>query len=158
MPIQCEIVTQDKSLYEGPADIVVVPGTEGEMGILPDHTPLLTTLELGVVRVRVQEDEEIFTIAGGVMEVRPEVVTILADVGENVEEIDLERAMAAKERAEKVLEEGPPPDTDEYLRMEAALRRSNLRIQAARRYRGSSRRSQRSAGGSQRPAGEPEEA
>lgn len=151
MPIQCEIVTQDKSLYEGPADIVVVPGTEGEMGILPDHTPLLTTLDLGVVRVRNKDGEEIFTIAGGVMEVRPELVTILADVGENVEEIDLERAMAAKERAERVLEEGPPPDTEEYLRMEAALRRSNLRIQAARRYRRSSRRSQQSAG-------EPEEA
>lgn len=151
MPIQCEIVTQDKSLYEGPADIVVVPGSEGEMGILPDHTPLLTTLDFGIVRVRVQGDEEIFTIAGGVMEVRPELVTILADVGENVEEIDLERAMAAKERAETILEEGPPPDTEEYLRMEAALRRSNLRIRAARRYRRSSRRSHQ-------PAGEPEEA
>lgn len=152
MPIRCEIVTQDKSLYEGEADIVVVPGTDGEMGILPDHTPLLTTLELGVVRVRHDDEEQVFTIAGGVMEVRPEVVTVLADVGENVEEIDLERAEAARERAEKALEEGPPPDTDEYLRMEAALRRSNLRIRAARRYRSSSRRAQ------QQPSGAEEEA
>lgn len=146
MPIRCEIVTQDKSLFEGPADIVVVPGTEGEMGILPEHTPLLTTLELGVIRVRHGEQEEVFTIAGGVMEVRPEVVTVLADVGEHVEEIDVERAQAARERAEKVLAEGPPPDTEEYLRMEAALRRSNLRLQAARRYGRARRRRTRVMG------------
>lgn len=142
MPIQCEIVTQDKTLYEGPADIVVVPGSEGEMGILPNHTPLLTTLDLGFVRVRSAGDETVFTIAGGVMEVRPEIVTILADVGENVAEIDIERAEAARQRAEEFLKEGPPPDTDEYLAMEAALRRSNLRLEAARRYRrGDGRRS-----------------
>lgn len=142
MPIQCEIVSQDKTLYEGPADSVVVPGSEGEMGVLPRHTPLLTTLDLGFVRVRNAGEEMVFTIAGGVMEVRPEIVTILADVGERVEEIDIERAEAARERAEQFLKDGPPPDTDEYLAMEAALRRSNLRLEAARRYRrGDGRRS-----------------
>ncbi len=149
MPIRCEIVTQDKSLYEGPADIVVVPGTEGEMGILPDHAPLLTTLDFGVVRVRNKGEEEIFTIAGGVMEVRPSVVTVLADVGEHIEEIDVARAEAAKERAEEFLAEGPPPDTDEYLRMEAALRRSNLRLEAVRRYGRARRRRGQSAGESE---------
>ncbi|MFP3853947.1 MAG: ATP synthase F1 subunit epsilon [Anaerolineales bacterium] len=141
MPIKCDIVTQDKSLYEGPADIVLVPGTEGEMGILPDHAPLLTTLDLGVVRVRYQGQEEIFTIAGGVMEVRPELVTILADVGERLEQIDIDRAEEARKRAERFLEEGPGPDTDEYLRMEAMLRRSQLRLEAVRRYGRSQRRS-----------------
>lgn len=142
MPLRCEIVSQDKTLYEGPADIVVVPGSEGEMGVLPNHTPLLTTLDLGFVRVRNDDEETIFTIAGGVMEVRPHIVTILADVGESVEEIDVERAQEARDRAEKFLKEGPPPDTDEYLAMEAALRRSNLRLEAVRRYRrGESRRS-----------------
>lgn len=140
MPIRCEIVTQDRSLYEGPADIVVVPGSEGEMGILPHHTPLLTTLDFGFVRVRHQGDEHVFTIAGGVMEVRPEVVTILADIGEQVEEIDVARAQAARERAERLLAEGPPPDTEEYLAIEAALRRSNLRLEAARRYGRAERR------------------
>lgn len=149
MPIKCDIVSQDKSLYEGPADIVVVPGSEGEMGILPDHTPLLTTLDLGVVRVRYQGEEEIFTIAGGVMEVRPELVTILADVGERLDQIDVDRARAAQERAERVLKEGPGPDTDEYLRMEAALRRSQLRLEAVRRYGRAQRRS--------RPMGDSEE-
>lgn len=135
MPLNCEIVTQDKTLYEGPADIVVAPGSEGEMGVLPNHTPLLTTLDLGLVRIRNDGEELAFTIAGGVMEVRPEIVTILADVGESVEQIDVARAEAARERAEAYLKEGPPPDTDEYLAMEAALRRSNLRLEAARRYR-----------------------
>ncbi|NIS79207.1 MAG: ATP synthase F1 subunit epsilon, partial [Anaerolineales bacterium] len=79
MPIRCEIVTQDKSLYEGLADIVLVPGSEGEMGILPDHAPLLATLGYGILRVRHQGEEQAFTIAGGVIEVRPDVVTVLAD-------------------------------------------------------------------------------
>jgi len=64
----------------------------------------------------------------------------LADVGENVQEIDLARAEAAKTRAEELLSQGPPPDTDEYLALEAALRRSNLRLEAARRYRRGARR------------------
>lgn len=149
MPIKCDVVTQDKSLYEGPADMVIVPGTEGEMGILPDHAPLLTTLDLGVVRVRFEGEEEIFTIAGGVMEVRPQLVTILADVGERLEQIDLERAQQAMERAERALEGGAEIDTEEYLRREAALRRSQLRIQAVRRYGRSQRRS--------RPMGDSEE-
>jgi F-type H+-transporting ATPase subunit epsilon len=140
MPIQCKIVTQDKSLYDGPADIVLAPGTEGELGILPNHAPLLTTLDFGLLRVRHQGEEQIFTIAGGVLEVRPEIVTVLADVGENVEQIDVDRARAARERAEELLEKGPPPDTDEYLAIEAALRRSKLRLEAVRRYRGIRRR------------------
>ncbi len=135
MPIQCEIVTQDKVLYEGPADIVIAPGAEGQMGVLRNHTPLLTGLDYGILVVRHEGQERIFAIAGGVMEVRPEVVTVLADVGENVEQIDIERAEAARARAEQLLEEGPPPDTDEYLAIEAALRRSNLRLEAVRRYR-----------------------
>jgi F-type H+-transporting ATPase subunit epsilon len=115
--------------------MVIAPGSEGELGILPDHAPLLATLGLGVLRVRYQGDEEVFTIAGGILEVRPEIVTVLADVGERIEEIDLERAEAAKARAEELLKKGPPPDTDQYLRIQSALKRSQLRLDAARRYR-----------------------
>ena len=140
MPIQCEVVTQDKLLFEGPADIVVAPGTEGEMGILPNHAPLLTTLNYGILRIRYQGNETLFTIAGGILEVRPEIVTVLAEVGENLDQIDEQRAEEARERAEKMLEEGPPPDTDEYLRIQAALRRSTLRLEAIRRYRKKSTR------------------
>jgi F-type H+-transporting ATPase subunit epsilon len=141
MPIRCEIVTQDKSLFEGPADVVIAPGVEGELGILPNHAPLLTNLDFGILRVRYQDEEEVFTIAGGILEVRPDLVTVLADVGESIEEIDLARAEEAKERAERYLKEGPPPDTDEYLRIQAALQRSKLRIEAASRYRRRSRHS-----------------
>lgn len=135
MPIRCEIVSQDRTVFEGDVDIVVAPSTEGEMGILPNHAPLLATLKYGILKVRYQGKEEIFTIAGGVIEVQPDVVTVLADAAENVDEIDIARAEAAKERAEKFLTEGPPPDTDTYLKMEAALKRSQLRLDAVRRYR-----------------------
>jgi F-type H+-transporting ATPase subunit epsilon len=141
MPIRCEIVSQDRTLFQGDVDMVVAPGTEGEMGILPHHAPLLTTLDFGILRVRTGGREEAFAISGGFMEVRPEVVTVLADVGENVAEIDVARAEAARRRAEELLAKGPPPDTDEYLALEAALRRSTLRLEAVRRYRrGAARR------------------
>lgn len=135
MPLRCEIVTQDRTLFEGPADMVIAPGSQGELGILPNHAPLLTTLGYGILRVRHEGEEEVFTIAGGVLEARPDLVTVLADVGEHIEEIDFERAQAAKERAEALLEKGPPPDADEYLAIQAALRRSNLRLDAVRRFR-----------------------
>jgi len=135
MPIRCEIVSQDRMVFEGDADIVIIPGTAGEMGILPNHAPLLSTLKYGILKVRYQGKEEIFTVAGGVVEVQPNLVTVLADSAENVEEIDVARAEAAKRRAEEILKQGPPPDTDTYLKMEAALKRSNLRLEAVRRYR-----------------------
>lgn len=135
MPLRCEIVTQDRLLYEGPADMIIAPGTEGELGILPNHAPLLTTLKLGVLTVRNGDEEELFTVAGGVMEVLPQLVTVLADVGEHVAEIDVERAERARKRAEEMLAKGPPPDTDEYLAIQAALQRSRLRLEVARRYR-----------------------
>lgn len=135
MSIRCEIVSQDRMVWEGDADIVIVPGESGDMGILPNHAPLLSTLRFGFLKVRSKDNEEIFTIAGGVIEVQPDLITVLADSAENVEEIDVARAEAAKRRAEELLKLGPPPDSDAYLRMESALKRSNLRIEAARRYR-----------------------
>jgi len=122
-------------VWEGDADIVIVPGEAGEMGILPNHAPLLSTLKFGFLKVRQKGNEEVFTIAGGVIEVQPTLITVLADSAENVEEIDVARAEAAKRRAEEILKQGPPPDSDAYLRMEAALKRSSLRLEAARRYR-----------------------
>ena len=135
MPIRCEIVSQDRMVFEGDVDIVVLPGAAGEMGVLPHHAPLLTTLNLGVVKVRIKGEEEIFTVAGGVAEIQPDIVTVLADAAENIMEIDQERAEAARKRAEEVLEKGAPADTDTFLAIEAALRRSNLRLDAVRRYR-----------------------
>lgn len=135
MTIRCEIVSQDRTVYEGDVDSVLLPGASGEMGILPKHAPVLTTLKYGVIKVRTAGKEELFTVAGGVAEVQPNIVTILADAAENVEEIDIARAEEARNRAEEILAKGVPADTDAYLAMEAALRRSNLRLDAARRYR-----------------------
>jgi F-type H+-transporting ATPase subunit epsilon len=138
MTIRCEIVSQDRMVFEGNADIVVLQGAAGEMGILPKHAPLLSTLGFGVLKVRLHNQEEIFTIAGGVVEVQPDIITVLADAAENVQEIDVARAEAAKHRAEEMLQQGPPPGSDAYEKLEAALRRSKLRLDAAQRYRRSS--------------------
>ena len=135
MTIRCEIVSQDRTVFAGDVDIVVLPGTEGEMGILPRHAPVLTALKFGIIKIRKAGKEELFTVAGGIAEIQPDIITILADAAENVEEIDVARADAARARAEDALAKGIPADTDSYLAMEAALRRSNLRLEAARRYR-----------------------
>lgn len=134
MPIRCEIVSQDRMVFEGEADMVIVPGEMGLMGILPNHAPLLSTLKFGILTVRYQGQEDYFTIAGGVVEVQPAIITVLADAAENVREIDVARAEAARRRAEEYIAKGPPPDTDTFLAMEAALKRSNLRLEAARRF------------------------
>ncbi len=136
MTIRCEIVSQDRTVFQGDVDIVLLPGVAGEMGILPHHAPVLTILKYGVIKIRKQGKEELFAVAGGMAEVQPEIVTILADAAENIQEIDVTRAQAAKKRAEDALAGLKPEDHDAYLRMEAALRRSNLRLDAVRRYRG----------------------
>ncbi len=135
MPIHVDITSQDRSVFSGDADIVVVPGSQGEMGILPNHSPLLSTLKYGLIKVRTKSGELIFTVAGGIVEVQPNQVTILADAAENIEEIDVNRAEAAKKRAEEMLQKAIPQDTDTYLTLQAALRRSNLRLESARKYK-----------------------
>ena len=115
--------------------MVILPGTSGEMGILPRHAPVLTTLKFGVVRVRRASSDQLFAVAGGVAEVQPDLVTVLADAAENVEEIDVKRAELARQRAQEALAKGVPAGSDVMLSIEAALRRSNLRLDVVRRYR-----------------------
>ena len=136
MTIRCEIVSQDRTVFQGDVDIVVLPGVAGEMGILPHHAPVLTILKYGVIKIRRQGKEELFAVAGGMAEVQPEIVTILADAAENIQDIDVTRAQAARKRAEEALAKLKPEEQDAYLTMEAALRRSNLRLDVVRRYRG----------------------
>lgn len=135
MPIRCEIVSQDRIVFQGDADMVVLPGKAGEMGILPHHSPVLSVLQFGVIRVRSKGEEHFFTVAGGVVEVQPDQVTVLADAAENVTEIDEQRADNARRRAEEALKEGVGTDPDTYLRIQTALKRSNLRLDAVRKYR-----------------------
>lgn len=105
------------------------------MGVLPNHSPLLTVLQYGIITIRTKGNEENFTVAGGVAEIQPDQVTILADAAENVEEIDIQRAENARKKAEELLKKGIETDTDSYLAIQASLRRSNLRIDAAKRFR-----------------------
>lgn len=136
MAIKCDIVSQDRQVFSGLADTVVLPGAAGQMGVLPHHAPLLSALKPGLITVRYQGQEQVFTVTGGVVEVQPDQIIILADAAENVMEIDIARAEQARQRAEELLKQGPPPDTDEYLAIEAALKRSSLRLEAAKRFRG----------------------
>ena len=115
--------------------MVTVPGGDGVMGILPNHTPLLSTLQFGIITVKTKSEEFHFTVAGGIVEVQPDQVTILADAAENVVELDENRARTAKEHAEEILKKGVPQDTDTYLTLQSALRKSNLRLNAIKRYR-----------------------
>lgn len=136
MPVRCDIVSQDRQVFSGLADMVIVPGSTGQMGILPHHAPLLSALKPGLLIIRLEGQEQVFTVTGGIIEVQPDQIIVLADAAENVIEIDVARAEQARQRAEELLKQGPPPDTDTYLAIEAALKRSSLRLDAAKRFRG----------------------
>jgi F-type H+-transporting ATPase subunit epsilon len=137
MPIQCDIITQERTVYSEQADYVSLPGTEGIMGVLPNHAPLLTALTFGEVMIRRGDDEEFFAIGGGFAEVRPDQVIILADSAEHADEIDFERAQKARERAEQAMADGVPGDAVAYAQIEAALRRAEIRVDVSRRHRSS---------------------
>jgi F-type H+-transporting ATPase subunit epsilon len=129
--LHLEVVTQEKRLFSGDVDMVVAPGGEGELGILPHHAPLLTTLREGVLRVKRGGGEEYFSIGGGFMEVQPDHVIVLADVAEKAEDIDIARAEEAKRRAEQMLKDRPAgSDLDSAL---ASLRRAQFRIAVAQK-------------------------
>ena len=140
MPIQCEILTQERQLFDDMVDIVVLPGLEGRMGVLPNHSPLLTVLGFGEVVVRKSGEEEFFAIGGGFAEIQPDRIIILADSAEQAEEIDIERALEARGRAEEAMKAGVPDDPIRYAQIEAALKRAQIRIDVARRRGGSRRR------------------
>lgn len=125
-------------MQEDDVSIVVAPGADGELGILPRHAPLITTLKPGELKVRHGGEETLIAVAGGFMEVSPDSVLVLADAAEREEEIDLARAEEARRRAEEVLQ--TRADAAEMARAEIALRRSLVRIRIAQRRRGGVRR------------------
>ncbi|MBN1660770.1 MAG: F0F1 ATP synthase subunit epsilon [Anaerolineae bacterium] len=133
--LRCEVVTAERAVFEGDVDVVVAPGIEGQLGILPNHAPLITALTFGELTLRRAGAEEIYiAIGGGFMEVGPDHVTILADSAERADEIDLERAEAARRRAEELMEQEKEVDAD-MIRAQAALRRAAIRIKVAQRSR-----------------------
>ena len=135
MPIQCDIITQERTVFSGEVDSVNLPGAEGRMGVLPNHTALLTTLDFGEVIVRSAGQEEYFAIGGGFVEIQPDHVTILADSAEHADEIDHERAERARERAKQLMAEGVPEDPEYYAQIRASLLRAQARLDVARRRR-----------------------
>jgi F-type H+-transporting ATPase subunit epsilon len=133
MATRLEIVSAERVVFSDDVDVVVAPGVEGQIGILPHHAPLMTMLLPGELRVRKGGEEFYLAISGGFLEVRPDRVIVLADAAERVEEIDIARAEAAKHRAEERLKH-PTPEID-TARAEAALRRALARLQVVQRRR-----------------------
>ncbi len=128
-----DIVTAEREVFSDEVDEVVAPGVEGQLGILPHHAPLMTTLLPGELLIKKGGDEFYLAISGGFIEARPDRIIVLADAAERVEEIDIARAEEAKRRAEERLAERVPGvDT---ARAEAALRRSLIRLRVAQRRR-----------------------
>src|SRR6476646_4689003 len=107
--IQLQIVSADRSLVNERVDEVEVPGSDGYFGVLPGHTPLLALLGAGELWYRQGQEKHYLAIAFGFVEVLPDRVTVLADVGERAQEIDVQRAERARQRAEQRLAEAPPP-------------------------------------------------
>ncbi|MEX1019380.1 MAG: F0F1 ATP synthase subunit epsilon [Litorilinea sp.] len=136
MTIHVDIVTPERLLISDDVDMITIPGGEGQMGIMGGHAPLLSTMDIGEIVLHKGAETQFLAVAGGVVEVRPNKVTILADVAEAAEEIDENRAEAAREKARESLADNPPPQRRVVI--EAALRRSNLRLKVARRRRGRS--------------------
>ncbi len=132
-PIRLDIVTAERLVYSEDVDIVVAPGIEGELGILPHHAPLMTTLQAGELRARERGEEVSLAISGGFLEVLPDRVIVLADAAERDEEIDLARAEEAKRRAEERLSQRVP-ETD-VAQAEASLRRALTRLKVAEKRR-----------------------
>jgi len=131
--IRLDIVTAERVVYSEEVDVVVAPGVEGQLGILPHHAPLMTTLQVGELRVRKGEEEFSLAISGGFLEVRPDRIIVLADAAERSEEIDIARAEEAKRRAQEQLSHHPP--AVDAARAEAALRRSLARLKVAEKRR-----------------------
>jgi len=132
-----EIVTPDRSLATEQVDEVQLPGSEGYFGVLPGHTPLLATLHVGELWYRIGQERHYLAIAFGFAEVLPERVTVLAQIAERAQDIDIDRAQRAKERAEARLQAGVSPQATsmDFERARIAMMKSLIRLQVASRAR-----------------------
>jgi F-type H+-transporting ATPase subunit epsilon len=134
MPIQVDIVSAEGEIFSGAADMVFAPARMGEIGIAPRHAPLLTTLKPGPVRVETSEGEKLFYVTGGVLEVQPHLVTVLADSALHGDQLDEAEALAARDRAREMLE-GKHGAID-LERAQAELVEAEARFRAAQQLKG----------------------
>ena len=132
--MRLEIVTAEQVVYSEDVNSVLAPGTDGELGILPNHSPLLTTLKPGGIRVDKDGDEIYMAVSGGFMEVLGNKVTILADTAERLEDIDSGRAEQALTRAQDLLNNTSSSDID-LQRALSSMRKSQARLKVARKKR-----------------------
>jgi len=132
--IHVDIASAEASLYSGEAEMVFAPAEQGEVGIAPSHSPLLSRLVPGEVRVVTGKGEEIFFVSGGVLEIQPAVVTILSDVAERAADIDEAAAMEAKRKAEETLAQRQKDEVD-LAHAQAELAESLARLRVLRRLR-----------------------
>ncbi len=139
MPIKLDIVTPEKLAYSDEVDAVVLPGSEGELGVLPHHAPLISTLGAGELRLRKGGQEESFAIIGGFLQVLPDKVVVMAENADMASEIDLEKAQEARRQAEQALEGGFVEGAD-LAAARAALQASLIRIRVAERRQHEGRR------------------
>ena len=135
MPLHLEVITPERKVYEDDVDLVIAPGSEGYLGILPHHTPLLTALGPGEFRVKKGGVEEVLAIFGGFMDVRPDRVIVLTDAAEPAEEIDTARAQAARARAQETLSQAATLSAADEARARAELQRALVRLRVSERRR-----------------------
>lgn len=134
MPLRLEVITPERVVYTDDVDMVIAPATDGYVGILPHHAPLLTTLGPGEFRVKKGGVEQVLAVFGGFMDVRGDRVVVLTEDAEHAEEIDAKQAQAARDRAQQELQAGPMSAADEA-RARASLQRALVRIRVSERRR-----------------------
>lgn len=135
MTVHVDVVSAEESIFSGLAELVIVPGESGELGILPRHTPLLTRIKPGSVRLKLpdQEKEELIYVSGGMLEVQPDVVTVLADTAIRGADLDEVRAQTAKQAAEEAMN-NRTSDID-YAAAQAELSQALAQLQAIEKLR-----------------------
>jgi len=132
--IRLDIITPERMVYSEDVNMVIVRATDGDLGVLPGHAPLVAGLDIWPLRVLRDEGERLISVCSGFIEVRPDKVTVLAACAELPEEIDVKRAEAARARAEsRIKDHGPDID---MARAEAALRRATVRLRVAETSKG----------------------
>jgi len=135
MTVHCDVVSAEESIFSGLVEIGVFPGESGELGILPHHTPLLTRIKPGTIRLRVpdQSDYELVYVSGGMLEVQPDMITVLADTAIRAHDLDEAKALDAKKRAEEALS-NRQAEVD-YATAEAELAQAIAQLQAIQHLR-----------------------
>ena len=135
MTLHVDIVSAEKTLYSGEAEVVIAPGARGELGIYPRHTPLLTNLKPGSVRIKVpnQAEEELVYVSGGILEVQPHVVTILSDSAIRGGDLDEAKALAAKQAAEEAMRDKAA--TIDYAQAQVELAQAVAQLAAIKKLR-----------------------